>query len=280
MNNINFDQTGGFPLETDSLSFLQATFGIFNALGAIAGDAVIVSGCVENGSNVGNGTVYLNGELLEFRGGSKTSTVKVFESVVNKEFENGESKPVFTTRWVGFGSGVGAVNWSDFVRVSSLKALGIELGEKAPNSSITAINDRLAELEKQNAVFVEAGAMVFWNKPANQIPEGWREVVDWRGRMPVGFDPGQTEFNSIGKTGGSKSANASVTIPISSYGTNGGDSGGSPSGRLLVSSGQNEQGEYLESIRKASSGPNASTTVNVLNPYRTVLFIEYVRTEE
>ena len=280
MNNINFDQTGGFPLETDSLSFLQATFGIFNALGAIAGDAVIVSGCVENGSNVGNGTVYLNGELLEFRGGSKTSTVKVFESVVNKEFENGESKPVFTTRWVGFGSGVGAVNWSDFVRVSSLKALGIELGEKAPNSSITAINDRLAELEKQNAVFVEAGAMVFWNKPANQIPEGWREVVDWRGRMPVGFDPGQTEFNSIGKTGGSKSANASVTIPISSYGTNGGDSGGSPSGRLLVSSGQNGQGEYLESIRKASSGPNASTTVNVLNPYRTVLFIEYVRTEE
>ncbi|MEO2080598.1 MAG: hypothetical protein ABGW88_13640 [Leeuwenhoekiella sp.] len=280
MNNINFDQTGGFPLETDSLSFLQATFGIFNALGAIAGDAVIVSGCVENGSNVGNGTVYLNGELLEFRGGSKTSTVKVFESVVSKEFENGDINPVFTTRWVGFGSGVGAVNWSDFVRVSSLKALGIEVGEKAPNSSITAINDRLAELEKQNAVFVEAGAMVFWNKPANQIPEGWREVVDWRGRMPVGFDPNQTEFNSIGKTGGSKSANASVTIPISSYGTNGGDSGGSPSGRLLVSSGQNEQGEYLESIRKASSGPNASTTVNVLNPYRTVLFIEYVRTEE
>lgn len=184
MNNINFDQTGGFPLETDSLSFLQATFGIFNALGAIAGDAVIVSGCVENGSNVGNGTVYLNGEVLEFRGGSKTSTVKVFESVVSKEFENGESKPVFTTRWVGFGSGAGSVSWSSFTRLNPLK-------------------------EMQKAL-VPLDTIVMYGGALNDIPAGWHlcngsnGTKDLRAKFVVGYDPANADYNAEGKTGGQK----------------------------------------------------------------------------
>ena len=70
--------------------------------------------------------------------------------------------------------------------------------------SFTPIENRLTTLENILAPFIGGGGMVLWNKPANQIPTGWAEVVDWRGRIPVGLDTSQTEFNTVGKTGGSK----------------------------------------------------------------------------
>lgn len=278
MNNINFEQTGGFPLETDSLSFLQATFGIFNALGAIAGDAVIVSGCVENGSNVGNGTVYLNGELLEFRGGSKTSTVKVFESVVSKEFENGESKPVFTTRWVGFGSGAGSVNWSSFTRLNPLK-------------------------EMQKAL-VPVDTIVMYGGALNAIPAGWHlcngsnGTKDLRAKFVVGYDPANADYNAEGKTGGQKEVtlteaqmpshnhDGSAYIPPHTHSLQG--------KTAITHDGEGGDGNRLSTkdnigngtITQTSSGGGGNVNISTANkgsgqahenrpPYYTAVFIQY-----
>ncbi|OBX20950.1 MULTISPECIES: hypothetical protein [Bizionia] len=262
MNKQNFLQTGGFPFETDILNYMQESYGLFNALGELAGNKAIIKGCEVVGSNTSDGIVYISGEVFKFIGGQTQANVKVLENVSSKVFENGDTKEVHYERYVTFASGTGSIPWSEFSRPFSM----------------LSITSRITELEKQNAVFQADGAMVFWNKPAADIPDGWQEVTDWRGRMPVGWNPTDTDFNQLGETGGNKTRTVSATItnPISGFGV-GGSAGGGDNGKLLVGSGNNEGGEFLESIRKASSAPNSTinTSINIMNPYRVVMFIEY-----
>jgi len=262
MNKLNRIQTGGFPLSAERLQEGEDAYGIFNALGEAVGNKSIISGCEVVGSNTTNGVVYIDNEVFEFRGGQTQTRVKVLQEAIEREFQNGQSREIYYERYVTFASGTGSIPWSEFSRPFSM----------------LSITSRIKELEKQNAVFQADGAMVFWNKPAGDIPDGWQEVTDWRGRMPVGWNPSDTDFNQLGETGGNKTRTVSATIanPISGFGV-GGSAGGGDNGKLLVGSGNNEGGEFLESIRKASSAPNSTinTSINIMNPYRVVMFIEY-----
>ena len=75
MDNIKFNQTGGFPLDTDILGAMQTSYGLFNQLGSLAGDLTILAGCEEVGNNVSEGIVFIAGEVLPFKGGTKGTTV-------------------------------------------------------------------------------------------------------------------------------------------------------------------------------------------------------------
>jgi hypothetical protein len=272
MNKLEVNQVGGFPLTTRILDELQKAYTIFNALGAIVGEITIISGCTVTGSNVSDGVVFINGEVLEFRGGLAQTKVIIKQDVENLTFQNGNANPVIKTRYVAFGSGVGAIDWVDFKRGYLTKDIAEALADKVDNTTLNALQLKITQLEKKTAVFQTGGGMVLWQKPVNQIPVGWQEVVDWRGRMPIGWNPDDTDFDTIGEAGGAKSA--VVSIPIAGYGV-GGASDGTPSGQLLVSSGAAENGEFLESVKKASSTP-AGASINHMNPYRVVLFIEYI----
>lgn len=272
MNYIDFGLINGFPMNQATLDRIQTAFSLFNALGNIIGDKTIISGCTLDGSTVSNGVVFVNGEVFEFRGGVSQSKVIIKEDVTSVVYKNNNSYPSIKTRYVTFGTGVGAMDWVNFKRGFSTKDIPEALETKVDDATLDAVVLRIDELEKKNAVFQAGGGMVLWNKPANQIPAGWHEVVDWRGRMPVGYNPADGDFDTVGEQGGSK--NATITIPISGYGV-GADSGGTPSGQLLVSSGAAENGEFLESVKKASTAP-AGASVNHMNPYRVVLFIEYI----
>lgn len=157
MNTINFNQVGGFPLSSNILAKLQTAFGLFNALGNIVGDLTIISGCEIAGTNVGNGIVFINGEVLEFRGGLAQAKVIVKEDVENLLFENQNSYPVVKTRYVAFGTGVTAINWADFKRGYQTKNFLDALALKADDSIVTAIGDAVAfMLSKLNTI--ESGA--------------------------------------------------------------------------------------------------------------------------
>jgi microcystin-dependent protein len=286
MNIINFTLLNGLPMNQMVLGRLQTAFSLFNALGAIAGDKTIISGCVVTGSNVSDGVVFVNGEVFEFKGGVIQPKVIVLETVTNLTFKNDNSYPVVKTRQIAFGSGVGQMDWVDFQRPIETKSI--------PTDLVT----RLENLEKKSAVFQAGGGMVLWNKPAINIPAGWAEVVNWRGRIPVGMDVTQTEFNTLGKQGGAKSKILSeAEMPEHGHKmfTNE-DRPGSPSSsanRLATENPDNyvaarcsDGGDNDYSLTKASTGltPSAGNSgtsgsgqsFSILNPYRTVLFIEYI----
>lgn len=255
MNVTNFNQTGGFPLKTERLQELQTAYSIFNSLGALAGNLTIISGCVLAGTTIGDGFVYIEGELLEFRAGAVTpsSTVIIIEEAVNREFENAEIKTVYTIRYATFGTAATSWPWADFKRVDP----------------VIQLMARLDSIEKKTAVFQSGGGMVFWNKPVADIPAGWQEVVNWRGRIPVGLDSTQVEFNAMGKTGGAKNKTLSINeIPSHTHGFRAYVQEGSNSG-----SGGEDAG-WFQDKQTASAGGGQS--FSLLNPYRVVLFIEYI----
>ncbi|TGN26758.1 phage baseplate protein [Empedobacter tilapiae] len=193
MNKIDFQQTGGFPLETDTLDAMQTAYNIFNSLGNIIAPLAIISGCDQIGNQISNGIVYINGEVIEFRGGTPTQFVIIGEEVKSRLFyEETKEKPVYRTRYATFGESAGNKNyrWSDFHRPFSLKDIGNRL--------------------------VHPGFIQDYYGDINQIPYGWflcngqNGTPDLRGMFIVGYDDRNADYNAIGKTGGAKEVTLNV----------------------------------------------------------------------
>ncbi|MGV0922413.1 hypothetical protein [Empedobacter tilapiae] len=187
MNKIDFQQTGGFPLETDTLDAMQTAYNIFNSLGNIIAPLAIISGCDQIGNQISNGIVYINGEVIEFRGGTPTQFVIIGEEVKSRLFyEETKEKSVYHTRYATFGESAGNINyrWSDFHRPFSLKEIGNRL--------------------------VHPGFIQDYYGDINTIPYGWflcdgtNGTPDLRGMFVVGYDSRNEDYKPIGKIGGAK----------------------------------------------------------------------------
>ncbi|SHG98113.1 hypothetical protein SAMN05443549_109105 [Flavobacterium fluvii] len=273
MNRFNFMQSIGFPIECDILDEMQKAYTLFNALGYISGNFSIISGCGLVGTTVADGVVFINGEVLEFIGGTVQTNVIIVEAIEALEFEDLSTHDVVYRRHATFGTATEQWLWADFKPSFPTKDISEALALKFDAADLSTITDRITELEKKNAVFQAGGGMVLWNKPAADIPNGWHEVVNWRDRMPFGWNP-ENEGENVGDVGGA--ASVAVSVPLSGYGVGDGTSGGT-SGLLIVSTGAAEVGESFESVKKVSTAPTAATT-NIMNPYRLVMFIEYIYT--
>lgn len=277
MNKSNFNQTGGFPLKTERLHEMQTAYSIFNAFGALAGELTVISGCTLSGATISNGFVFINGELLEFKSGSVTgaSTVIIIEEVVNRVFKNGVVKTVHAKRYATFGTSDTSWLWSDFKRVDAM----------------SVIMAKLDVMEKKTAVFQAGGGMVLWNKPAADIPAGWQEVIDWRGRMPIGFDANQPEFDTMGKPGGAKNKTLSVNeLPKHNFYTFSPSSTATRNTTIsattypVADADGTGWGNEMYRIRQSGTKPTLGKSSDVggdeqfslLNPYRVVLFIEFI----
>lgn len=136
------------------------------------------------------------------------------------------------------------------------------------------VDARVTELEKICKVFsmgVSSG-MVFWNRPAIDIPPGWQEVTDFRGKTVFGYHPANANFDAIGKVGGveSKILNA-ADMPNIPFNYDGVD----PS--ITYKRGTTGTAFLSPTVaNKAGVIPGANNPIPILNPYRTVLFIEYL----
>lgn len=142
MDNIKFNQTGGFPLDTDILGAMQTSYGLFNQLGSLAGDLTILAGCEEVGNNVSEGIVFIAGEVLPFKGGTRGTTVIIAERTEDRIFEDGVIKTVIYRREAIFGSSTSGktYQWEDFKRIKTLIQLEAEKATK------TALEDLKKEL--------------------------------------------------------------------------------------------------------------------------------------
>lgn len=283
MDRLILNGTDGFPLHTDTLAEAQNSWNVFNAFTYLAGNFAIIGGCEVIGSRVSDGFVSINGEIFLFKGGNLGANVIIEETITRREFKDKAMKPVYVTRVARFGSSTPdkTFKWVDFKRFENL----IE------NTKTHAdFEKRLKTLENKKSP-VPIGLVAIWGKPANiPIPEGWQEVTDLRGRMPVGWDPNDINFNTIGESGGNafirldKSQLPAVGVAyqdayhFESYST------GLPiDGKITI----NRNGLYgsgsSDSDNKTLYYRNATTSnlgsgnyINIMNPHRIVRFIEFV----
>lgn len=268
MNYTNFDQTGGFPLETETLSKMQEAYDIFQAFGNLVGTKSIVKGCVQTGTNVSDGVIYWDGELLPFVGGGIQSKIIIVEEVTSVEFEDGDLKPTYYKRHATFGTGVGAVLWSLFKRAYPLtSALYID------------------------KVDMYAGDLA--NIPAGwHLCDGTNGTADLRNRFVVGYNATNPNYDEIGKVGGasevalsineipSHNHAGSVYIPPHSHTY----SKSIPGRGYETRSDDNPHGNYTNTQTSSAGGQNASLTTNNRGggqahenrpPFYTLAFIQF-----
>ena len=267
MNRLNFNQSIGFPLETNILAEMQTAWSILNALGNIAGNFTILQGCTVIGTTVSDGTVFINGEVIEFKGGQLQDNVIIVQTPTVLEFEDNSEKEVIYTRFATFGVATTQYPWSGFKRFKN----AVELTEdKAEKTTIAALIERIEDLESRPVSNVPVGLIAIWGQAANLIPEGWEEYAPLIGRVPIGLDTAQTEFDAVGASGGSKTKSLSIAempshthdidlVDESGYGA---PAGGKPAGDSNGTGKTKSQG--------------GGVPFSIMNPYRVVMFIEFI----
>lgn len=159
MNRSNFNQTGGYPLNTERLQEMQTAYEIFNSFGSLAGDLTIISGCATIGTTVQDGFIYINGELLAFKSAAvnPNSTVIIIDTAVEKGFKNGVVKTVHTLRYATFGTAETSWLWSEFKRPIATKTL--EAIHTGITERLTIIETKLATI----ATGAEVNVQSDWN---------------------------------------------------------------------------------------------------------------------
>lgn len=135
-------------------------------------------------------------------------------------------------------------------------------------------------------LMVGSGIVLPWRKAANLIPDGWQECVSFRGKTVIGQDPNDA-YNAVGNPNGLSQAPGSIVgsktvtiaaknlpplqLPVDhSLSARGGAGGGFIGGGTVN---QNETAPGAQGFARLQS---VNAPMDVLNPARIVLWIEYV----
>lgn len=133
---FDFTQLGGFPLTQERLAFMQEAYGdLVAVLISIVGDNVILSGMEEDGTNLTNGWLIYNGDLLPYKRSENTGYFQVVEEFSALTFEDGVQKQVQSSKF--------ALSASSGIAVSSLIRLSALLSQQ---HTVTQHTDALAAL--------------------------------------------------------------------------------------------------------------------------------------
>ena len=281
MNKLHTEHNAGYPFDVAFLAFMQNAYNLLNHFGHLAGNKAIISGCEEIGNTITPGTVFINGELFPFEGGAKGDTVIIKEETNEVTFDDGFLRPLENIRTAVFGRSTPekTFNWEDFQRVTNLQDLR---KNKAENKALKELKDEVEKLKKQKQA-VPIGLIALWGKPASEIPAGWREYVNLRGKMPIGLDPDYVKkpedsqdyaLNQLLKQGGERSHKLTIEeMPSHSHNIGGLPTQINDTDRGI---GHNSQFSIDDIDTRTSTSTGGDQHHNNMPPYRVVQFIEYV----
>lgn len=190
---IDFSFNGGFPATQYMTDYMQQSYrNAFMALAGLIGDKVIVTGCQIVGSTVTNGWLSINGELVPFAGGpiASDSQVVIVETNETRVFADDLSHIVYYTRTARIGTPglfaftdlTNAGSYNNIWQTGDIKEVYCDAAYIAANfdGSGFGINNRLG-----------------WRILSKAYP-------NTAGKTFVNIDFADTDFNTVGNTGGEK----------------------------------------------------------------------------
>lgn len=207
MNKINFTAKDNFPLSSDTMDMMQKMIGLSANMALLGGANYILSGCVDDGTDVSNGIIVINGELIPFEGGAKKTKITIQQASKTLTAFGVEYPEAYIYRTATF-SDAGEYDWSDFIQVLTNKQL----------------EDRVDSLRGEETGFVK-----MWSGRIDRIPDDYRlcngdtvttaqypelayslgketeesfTLPDLRKRFVAGYDNATEGYAAIGVTGG------------------------------------------------------------------------------
>ncbi|MDR3287052.1 MAG: phage tail protein [Prevotellaceae bacterium] len=222
-----------FPLDCETLDYLQKNETLLAVLGNIAGDKTILLGCelINNNTARNPGFIFLrtadfeNGEILYFEGGATASGMYLKKEAIAVTAQNVAYPQAYTKRSLSAGVGSEQFIWSDFKTLTT----NAELAEKNASQ-----DDAIAALMPAPLGIVQmwAGGVDAQSMPANymlcngaelssatypelyakiarihtpaSVAQGMFRLPDLRSRFIAGYNSDETDYNAIAKVGGEK----------------------------------------------------------------------------
>ena len=264
MNRGNFlgQSNRDFPLDCETLDFLQANQELLAVLGQIGGDKTILSGCVKTGTTVAPGYIFLKtaqypeGEVLKFDGGTidlVTTTVYLSETATAVTAQGYTYQQAYYNRSLKAGLGDEQFLWADFSRVetnAALKArvqtLESEVAALAPTpigipqpwtgyvskipANMVLYDGRALNIADYPEAYDVWGTM-HNTQNGRTTPAGQFRIPDMSGAFLAGYSASDDDYNEVGKQGGAKTHKLTIAeMPAHSFkiavdgATNGGGS--------------------------------------------------------
>lgn len=268
--NFKFLQTDGVPLTNDLMQLIEEAYSIFEVLGDLAGNLTILKGCNLVGSTVEPGIVAIEGKLYHFEGGLVSDTVYINLQEIKKTFQNQTEKVLIENRTVRFGNAITTYNWSDFVRLETLKQIQVKVNNSVTQQQFNSLIAEIDLLKLKTAPIINGGIIFPFRRPASEIPVGWKECIDFRGKTIVGRDPNDSDFANLGNTVGTKTHTLTIDempahkhkVPLFANGSASGNAIGHPDNYI-------DNNRTVDSQETGGNQPH-----NNIQPSRIVNFIE------
>lgn len=111
---------------------------------------------------------------------------------------------------LAYNPNIGSVTLLNFhLQSGEVVAVFPAVGTGGSGNPLQPLIDRIVALERMSAPLLGGGRML-WTRPIDEIPAGWEIDTEWNKRVPVGYDPTDPDFNTIGNTGGAKDVKLSA----------------------------------------------------------------------
>ena len=169
IGNYLVQQNNNFPLDCETLDYLQTNQHMAEMIGVIAGNKIILSGCDISGSTRQAGYVFVktidfpNGEVLRFEGGDASHTAMYLKKEsINVVANTAVFSNAYTKRTLCAGTGSEPFYWSEFVGLS-------DKTNRQLLAEIETLRTQIASLQP-----APVGSVIMWVS-TTIMPEGWHE---------------------------------------------------------------------------------------------------------
>lgn len=247
-----------FPLDCETLDALQAGAALVAALGNIAGDKLILTGCEATDNDTKRNAGYLfvktqdfpQGEVLRWEGGIVSAGMYLKQEDIAVNAQGYEYPKAYTRRTLAPGIGSENFKWEDFSKPATpaeLQAQIAALEKRLEEAQAGVVSEPLgvvkmwagvkvpenyllcdgAQLKTDEYPELYAALGTTFNTAANyngtkvSTQSGFFRLPDLRGRFIVGYNDLDSEYKVYGTAGGEKKHLLSIEeMPSHTHGQN------------------------------------------------------------